>query len=102
VFEPGVVFRNQLCCFFTVIPESDLDKVCCSFNCQYDPKAKGESHHEFSSSMFELIEGDTLFKLAAKEEMKYSFNVLELSTKYQVLSEKTSFVGVVKQKEKSD
>jgi hypothetical protein len=34
--------------------------------------------------------------------MTHSSNIIELSTKYQVLSDKTSFVGVVKQNEKSD
>ena len=33
--------------------------------------------------------------------MTHSSNIVELSTKYQVLSDKTSFVGVVKQNEKS-
>ena len=101
VCSQGTMFRNQLSRYFTVIPESAFDSILCQFDCLYDPKTKSSSHQEFSSSVFQLIEGDALFKLAAKEEMTQSSNIVELSTKYQVLSDKTSFVGVVKQKEKS-
>jgi hypothetical protein len=79
-----------------VIPESAFDSICCSFDCEYDPRTKTSSHHEFSSSVFESLEGDALFKLAAKEEMEQTKKIVELSTRYQVLSEKTSFIGVVK------
>lgn len=49
-FNIGNLFRNQLSSFFTVIPESDFEKIACKFSCGYDPRTKSCSSHEFDAS----------------------------------------------------
>ena len=58
---------------------------------------------EFNSSDFSKIEGDSIFKLAARSvinESKDDNNSSYYATQYQVLSKDTSFIGVIKQNQK--
>lgn len=101
------LFRNDLVQCFTVMSQEQFDKLKCKFKCKYDPKTKKQIKTTFTKSDFsELKNGDpqdeTLFKLAAKFEIDQKANLheVEISTKYQVLCNKTCLIGVVKQKNK--
>ena len=96
VVDVGNLFRNQLSTFFTVIRESDFEKICCDFSCKFDPSTKSSSSQKFEASQFSEISGTHLFKLAAQREFKAG-DTLSLSLKYQVLSDATAFVGILKQ-----
>ena len=79
----------------------------CKFKCKYDPKTKKPIKLTFTKSDFSEFKNggphdDTLFKLAAKYEIdqKADLHEVDLSTKYQVLCNKTCLVGVAKQKNK--
>jgi hypothetical protein len=53
---------------------------------------------KFDQNDFSTIDGDSLFKLAARAHIIESKNnTSEISVKYQVLSKETAFIGVIKQ-----
>jgi hypothetical protein len=68
-----------------------------------DPITQQPINLSFKASDFSRVEeGFGLFTIAARTEMKKNpSEALKLSLKYQVLSDKTAFVGVVKQKDKA-
>ena len=66
-----------------------------------------ESHHEeaVGQAEEEPADDDSLFKLAVNHELdlnKSKDQKVKMSTKYQVLSTDTSFVGIAKQKNKCE
>jgi len=95
--------------------EDEFKKLSCLFKADYDPKSKKSMSKKFSQKDFKQVFGgnetdaldhkNELFKLAAKNEIDTSSSEKEkvsLSTKYQVLCNETSFIGVIKQKNKND
>ena len=103
------MFRNDLVQCFTVISQEQFDnnQLKCIFKCKYDPKTKKQIKITFTKSDFSEFKNgdpqdDTLFKLAAKFEIDQKANLheVEISTKYQVLCNKTCLIGVAKQKNK--
>ena len=53
---------------------------------------------EFDHNDFSTLDGDSLFKLAARAHMNESDkNNSNIAVKYQVLSKDTAFIGVIKQ-----
>ena len=56
---------------------------------------------EFDHNDFSTLDGDSLFKLAARAYINESNkNCSDIAVKYQVLSKDTAFIGVIKQDEK--
>lgn len=109
-FKSNQLFRNQITRYYTVMSEEQFNsEFKCTFDCEFDPKTESSMNHQFESSRFEQIlpheDMDYLFKMACKfkidelNEAKGSMSkdmIVKLSTKYQVLSDETSFMGVVK------
>jgi hypothetical protein len=52
---------------------------------------------EFDQNDFSTLDGDSLFKLAARAYMSESDkNCSDIAVKYQVLSKDTAFIGIIK------
>ena len=73
-----------------------------SFESKEDPLTNQAFSLNFTHDDFSLIEGDSIFKLAARAHMENESgqNCSDISVKYQVLSKETAFVGEIKQFEK--
>lgn len=97
--------------------EKEFKDVECQFTSQFDPKTKKSLNLVFKKDLFTDVTADgeeqstdaALFKLAAKHKLdllKDKFpgdqtdQVVNISTKYQVLCPKTAFIGVIKLKNK--
>eukprot|EP00347_Sterkiella_histriomuscorum_P005979 403354535 len=114
----GEAFRNEITNLYLVMKKSVFENFKMSYHVQNDPIQNCSLFQEYNQDEFKMLEdGETLFKLAAKMMIKelddsYTRNIGNkfkkeikaqqqmLSIKYQVLCEKTAFVGVVKQDNK--
>ncbi len=75
-----------------------------SFKTKEDPLKKIQIDHSFNHDDFSIIEGDSIFKLAARAilwENQDEENRIHISLKYQVLSKETAFTGFIKQDKKN-
>ena len=110
-FYEHQLFRNQVARYHTVMTETEFKSLSqCVFSCKFDPKTKMPMTHQFDKDRFTEVnpveqDNDYLFKLACKTKIDELIknksskqSIINLSTKYQVLSEETSFIGVLKQK----
>jgi hypothetical protein len=70
------------------------------FESKEDPITNLPFSLEFDHNDFSIIEGESLFKLAARAHINQSGNDStfdNIAVKYQVLSSKTAFIGEIKQ-----
>jgi len=90
------------------MPTDLFDKLSCNFKSEYDPRTKTSVNQNWSKDSFRefISEDNSLFKLCAKAEIDKSktstSEKISLSEKYQVLCSETSFVCVIKNKNKID
>ena len=102
------VFRNQLIHHTKLVDDNEFSKLYASFSCAQDPVINRAINWNIDSSQFVKIEDETyaeaLFKKAAKDiiekNMLTQSLLTDMSVKYQVLSDYTSYIGVIKQKNK--
>jgi len=99
----GELFRNELVTRTKLISRKQFEELKVQFSSTKDPITQQPINLSFKASDFSRVEeGFGLFTIAARTEMKKNpSEALKLSLKYQVLSDKTAFVGVVKQKDKA-
>ena len=102
------LYRNELVYQTAIMGKADFENVNFKFLTKRDPKSGDEAMNlEFSKVDFEKITSsqaaDALIKLAAHriiEQTKDKDEISHLSIKYQVLSDETAIVGVMKLNDK--
>lgn len=101
--ELNEVFRNDMVTRYRILPKKDFESLKVKFQSQINPITLANEQFEITQdqSCFQKVEGGKgLFKLAAMNLINKKENVLFNSLRYQVLSDETAMVGVVKQKSK--
>lgn len=100
----GEAFRNYPLNYFMILSKSQFEDLKLTFESKEDPLTKKPFSHSFDHNDFATLDGDCLFKLAARahiDENPSGKNNSELAVKYQVLSKETAFIGVIKQDQKA-
>lgn len=84
------------------MPLSDFDAIKVKFSCKDDSESGKGFDYEFTRTAFQEVRDMPLFQMAANEQLKklHGDEECQLAIKYQVLSNGTAMVGVVKQKKK--
>ena len=97
----GEAFRNYPLNYFMILSKTQFENLKITFESKEDPLTKLPFALEFDQNDFSTLDGDSLFKLAARSYINESDkNCSEVAVKYQVLSKDTAFIGVIKQDEK--
>ena len=73
-----------------------------TFESKEDPLTSLPLSLEFDHNDFTTIEGESIFKLAARAHINNQSNIgcKDIAVKYQVLSSDTAFIGEIKQDSK--
>ncbi len=97
----GEAFRNYPLNFFMIMYKSQFEDLKLTFESKEDPLTKQPFSLDFDHSDFATLDGDCLFKLAARAHINEDDkNNAAIAVKYQVLSKDTAFIGVIKQDQK--
>ncbi len=97
----GEAFRNYPLNFFMIMYKSQFEDLKLTFESKEDPLTKQPFSLNFNHSDFDTLDGDCLFKLAARAHINEDDkNNAAIAVKYQVLSKDTAFIGVIKQDQK--
>lgn len=85
-----------------IIKKSQFENLKLTFESKKDPLTKLPFSIKFDQDDFSRVEGESLFKLAARAHLNESNNNSspDIAVKYQVLSSNTAFIGVIKQNDK--
>ena len=108
--ELNEVFRNQTLFRSALMSTKQFQQMKFEFSSQLDPVTKEPIDLQFDKNDFRKIEdksyAQALFKSAANSMIKAFKNQKEgvrkgMSIKYQVLSDETAMIGIIKQKDKA-